>query len=226
MPTPPIFSVFGRSPIRPLQQHMSAVIACVEQFLLFLDAAAKQGDWVLAEKYQKEVVRLRNNAKDLRSDLRTHLPKSLFLPVARTDLLELLTMQDRIASRAKDIAGLMLGRQMIFPAMLTSEFFTFAERCVDAVQQAQIAISELDDLFETGFSGNEIHLIEGMIEKLSDIECDTDTMQITLRKQLFAIENTLPPIHVIFLYRILEWTGDLADYAHNVGDRLEILLAH
>ena len=225
MPTPPIFSVFGRSPIRPLQQHMSAVITCVEHFLLFLDAS-RQNNWGLAEQCQKEVVRLENNADLLKSDLRTHLPNSLFLPVARTDLLELLTMQDRIANKAKDIAGLMLGRQMAIPSVIADDFFIFAKRAAEAVAQAQKAISELDELLETGFSGNELHVIEGMIEKLSAIEHDTDTMQINLRKQLFAIENTLPPINVIFLYRVLEWVGDLADYAHNVGDRLEILLAH
>lgn len=225
MATPPIFSVFGRSPIRPLQKHMSAVIACVEQFLPFLEAV-KANDWQLAEKRQREIAKLENDADTLKSDLRTHLPKSLFLPVARTDLLELLTMQDRVANRTKDIAGLMLGRTMVLPETIANEFFTFAERCVDATRQAQKAISELDELFETGFSGNEVNLIENMIGKLSSIEHDTDTMQISLRKQLFAIENDLPPVEVIFLYKIIEWTGDLADRAQNIGDRLEILLAH
>ena len=112
MATPPIFSVFGRSPIRPLQKHMSAVIACVEQFLPFLEAV-KAKDWALAEKRQLEISDLENDADTLKSDLRTHLPKSLFLPVARTDLLELLTMQDRVANRAEDIAGIMLGRPTV-----------------------------------------------------------------------------------------------------------------
>lgn len=225
MATPPIFSVFGRSPIRPLQKHMSAVIACVEQFLPFLDAV-KQNDWALAEERQLLIAKLENDADTLKSDLRTHLPKSLFLPVARTDLLELLTMQDRVANRVKDIAGLMLGRQLTLPSVVANDFYQFAARCVDAAKQAQTAISELDELFETGFSGNEVHLIEDMIEKLSNIEHDTDDMQIALRRQLFSIENDLPPVEVMFLYKIMEWTGDLADRAQSVGDRLEILLAH
>ena len=204
---------------------MSAVIACVEQFLPFLEAV-KAKDWALAEKRQLEISDLENDADTLKSDLRTHLPKSLFLPVARTDLLELLTMQDRVANRAEDIAGIMLGRNMELPDEIADEFFTFAERCVDATRQAKKAIFELDELFEAGFSGNEISLIADMIEKLSDIEHDTDKMQISLRKQLFAIENDLPPVEVMFLYQVIEWTGDLADRAQNIGDRLEILLAH
>lgn len=225
MPTSPIFSVFGRSPVRPLQKHMSAVIACVDQFLPFLEAV-KANDWELAEKYQKKITRLENDADKLKSDLRTHLPKSLFLPVARTDLLELLTMQDRVANRTQDIAGLMLGRKMILPEQIASDFFIFAKLCVKATHQAKKAIFELDELFETGFSGNEVHLIEDMIEKLSTIEHETDTMQVALRKALFIIETELPPIEVMFLYKIIEWTGDLADRAQSIGDRLEILMAH
>jgi predicted phosphate transport protein (TIGR00153 family) len=78
---------------------------------------------------------------------------------------------------------------------------------------------------ETGFSGNEVKLVEGMITKLSKIERDTDEQQIHLRQILFGIEEKLPPVNVIFLYKIIEWTGDIADRAQDIGDRLQILLA-
>ncbi|HBP75141.1 MAG TPA: phosphate transport regulator, partial [Alcanivorax sp.] len=35
----------------------------------------------------------------------------------------------------------------------------------------------------------------------------------------------LPPVDVIFLYKIIEWIGDLADRAQKVGGRLQLLLA-
>jgi uncharacterized protein len=64
-----------------------------------------------------------------------------------------------------------------------------------------------------------------MIATLADIERDTDRMQIELRAIIFALENELPPVNVIFIYKIIEWTGDLADRAQDIGDRLQILLA-
>ena len=64
-----------------------------------------------------------------------------------------------------------------------------------------------------------------MLEELDAIERDTDEMQITLRRQLREIENELNPIDVMFLYKILEWVGDLADIAERVGSRLELMLA-
>jgi hypothetical protein len=67
--------------------------------------------------------------------------------------------------------------------------------------------------------------VEKMISQLDAIEDDTDSLQISLRKNLLAIEKDLNPVDVMFLYQIIDWVGDLADLAERVGARLEILLA-
>ncbi len=157
--------------------------------------------------------------------MRLHLPKSLFLPVPRSDLLELLSVQDKVANRAKDIAGLMLGRQMHIPHSLQSQMLAYVKRAVDASAQALKAMNELDELLETGFGGREATLVESMVEELEAIERDTDRMQIEVRRALYALEKELPPVDVMFLYNIIDWVGDVADRAERVGNRLEQLLA-
>ncbi|MES2218631.1 MAG: TIGR00153 family protein [Pseudomonadota bacterium] len=224
MPTTPFLNMFGRSPIGPLEEHMAKVAACVKQLGPFFDAVFAQ-DWPAVAKFQKEIVQLENEADDMKRELRLHLPKGLFMPVSRSDLLELLSVQDRLANKAKDIAGIVLGRKMVFPPTTAILFLEFLRRSIEASQQANTAIHELDELLETSFSGNEIKLVEGMIAKLSDIERDTDRMQIELRGIIFELENKLPPVNVMFIYKIIEWTGDLADRAQDIGDRLQILLA-
>ena len=84
---------------------------------------------------------------------------------------------------------------------------------------------ELDSLLETGFSGREATLVEKMVEELEEIERETDRMQITVRRALFNLKKDLPAVDVIFLYKIIEWIGDVADRAERVGNRLEQLLA-
>lgn len=224
MPTTPFLNMFGRSPIGPLEEHMSKVHACVKELGPFFEAVLKE-NWIAAESYQQKIARLENEADDMKRDLRIHLPKSLFMPVSRSDLLELLSVQDRLANKAKDVAGIVLGRKMIMPTPMAQDYVAFLQRCIDASHQADTAIHELDELLETGFSGNEIKLVEGMIAKLSQIERDTDEKQVHLRQMLFEIEDKLPPVNVIFLYKVIEWTGDLADRAQEIGDRLQILLA-
>lgn len=174
---------------------------------------------------QEEVARHENEADDLKHELRLHLPRSLFMPVERRDVLEVLNTQDRIANRAKDIAGLIRGRRMTIPESIADDFSEFISRGVDACAQAHRIIDELDELVETGFSGVEVDRVQEMIKELDRIEKDTDVIQIRIRSKLFDIERDLPPIDVMFLYRIIDWTGDLGDRAQRVGSRLQIMLA-
>ena len=161
----------------------------------------------------------------LSHQLRLHLPKSLFLPVPRTDLLELLTMQDRIANRAKDIAGIMLGRKMTIPANMHTQTLEFVQSGVRTAEQALTAINELDELLETGFSGRELAVVERMIQELDKLEEKADELEISMRSSLFRLEAELPPIDVMFLYSVIDWIGDLSNRAHDVGGRLQLLLA-
>lgn len=44
-----------------------------------------------------------HEADDMKHVLRHHLPKGLFMPVDRRDLLDVLMMQDAVINQAKDI---------------------------------------------------------------------------------------------------------------------------
>lgn len=216
--------IFGASPIRPLQDHMARVLECAEALPPFMEAA-QAGDWERAGKQRKELTRLENEADDLKKDIRMHLPSTLFMPVSRSDVLDLLTVQDRVANKAKDVAGLVLGRQMNLPAAIADDYNRFLQRNLDAVRQAHRTVRELNDLMESGFGPAEIEAILRLIDELDDIERDTDELQVPLRSSLFAIEKDLPPIDAMFLYRVIDWTGDIADMAQRVGSRLQLLIA-
>lgn len=219
-----IFSMFGASPVRPLQKHMDEVSTCASQLVPFFEAVLA-GDWDAAARQQQAIVACEDSADRLKRDLRLHLPSGWLMPMSRRDLLEVLTVQDRIANKAKDIAGLILGRHMTFPENIGPKLVTFVQRCLDASTQANNAINELDELVETGFRGHEVDLVESMIEELDKIESDTDALQVEIRALLYAQEKDLPPVDVMFMYRIIEWIGDLADLAQRVGSRLELMLA-
>lgn len=218
-------NIFGSSPVMPLEKHVDIAYRCTRELVEFFQAAIAD-DWDKARAVRAEVEALEHEADDLKKEIRLHLPKSLFMPVPREDLLELLLVQDKMANRAKDVSGLVLGRKMHIPAAIADKFLEFVQRCVDAAKQARKSVRELDELFTTGFRGAEVSLVSSMIEELDQIETDTDDLQAELRAELFAVEKTLDPIHVIFLYRVIELTGEIADMAERVGRRLELLLSH
>ncbi len=216
--------LFGRSPITPLQEHMYRVYMGIKHLTPLIEGMIEADqDKILAA--QKEIVDGEHDADDMKKDLRTHLPKGLFMPVDRRDVLDVLLRQDIIANQAKDVASLIVGRSMTLPEEMNAPFLAFTKRCVDTVKQALQTINELDELVETGFRGLEVDHVEEMLVELGNIESETDTMQEDLRQTLFKLEEKLSPVDVIFTYRLIDWVGAVADNAERVGSRLSLMLA-
>lgn len=220
----PLGALFAKSPIRPIQEHMTKAQSCVVLLKVFLEASFEK-DWEKAYSLQQEIRGVENEADDIKANVRISLPKNIFLPVPRTDLLGLLSTQDMLANGAKDIAGLMLGRKMEIPESLTDNFRIYFDECLSASEQALKAINELDELLETGFRGKEVELVEGLVIELDRLEHKTDISQIKLRSELFKLEDSLPAVNVIFLYKIIDKVGELADISQKIGGRLLLLMA-
>ena len=216
--------VFAKSPIKPMIEHMDEVHRCAEALKEFFKAVYAK-DWASAETARSKIVTHEQKADELKRKIRLNLPSGLFMPVERTDLLELVSQQDRIANKAKDISGLMTGRELTIPEPLVKDFDAYLNRCIDAAAKARETIAEFDDLLETGFKGRERDLVDDFIAELDAIEADTDKLQIQLRKDLRKIELGMNPLDAMFLYRILDWVGDLADLSERVGARFELMLA-
>lgn len=222
--TNPIAALFGKSPFKPLQQHMRIATECVAEVPALFQALI-EGNAAGVEAQKDKIFTKEDEADTLKNDLRDHLPKSLFMPVDRRDLLEVLSMQDSIADTAQDIAGLLVERKMEVPPGMAEPLMKLVARCVDACEQAHKIIEEVDELVEMGFSGREAAQVEAMVNELSRIEGETDVMGMELSRRLFAQEDTMKPVSVMFWYQLIQWIGDLADYAEKVGDRLRLLMA-
>ena len=219
-----LISLFGRSPFKPMQEHIKVAVRCAEEVpALFEALCAGDRDGVVAVR--DRINALENEADAIKNELRANLPKSLMLPVDRRDLLEVLDMQDSIADTAQDIAGLLFERPMEVPENLKEPLLALTRRCVEACDQAVKIIGELDELVETGFRGRESDLVSEMVAELNRIETDTDEMGTELVRRLFAQEDEMKPVSVMFWYELIQWVGDLADYAEKVGNRLRLLLA-
>lgn len=76
-----------------------------------------------------------------------------------------------------------------------------------------------------GLSRREVKLIDDMIVEINKLEKRTDKRQTRLRAALFKVEDKLPPVHVMFYYKLIELIGEVADYAERTGNRLQILIA-
>ena len=224
MSTSYVARIFGRSPFGPMQDHIDVCLRCAEMTIPVLDAVAAD-DWDKVRRLQEEITALENEADQLKADIREHLPRGFFLPVSRPDLLELLARQDRIANRAKGIVGLLLGRRLRFPQPITARVRELAEGCIATCALARDVVHRLDELLEAGFSGRQTEEVRQLVRGIDEKERFCDELEARLRAELFELEEGLNPVDVMFMYRVIESIGDLADHAEGVGHRLDQLLA-
>ena len=222
--TNPMAALFGKSPFKPIQEHMRIVTDCVAEVPALFQALV-DGDQGKVEAQKTAIFEKEHAADALKNELRGRLPKSMLMPVDRRDLLDVLGMQDSIADTAQDIAGLLVERRMEVPDGMAEPLLALVNRCLDTCNQAGKIIEELDELVEMGFRGREASQVEDMVAELNRIEDETDEMGMALTRSLFAQEDSMKPVSVMFWYQLIQWVGDLADYAEKVGDRLRLLIA-
>ena len=217
-------NLFGKSPIRPMQQHMQASLACAREVLPLFEAMAA-GNVSDLNSHREKIERLEHEADRIKNEIRSHLPKRMMLAIERRDMLEILDFQDSIADVAQDIAELVEIRSMTIPESLVDPMLDLVRRSIAACEAAGRIIDELDELVETGFRGREVARVEEMIDELSRIETDTDDLTERVQRKLFALESELG-VGIVFWNQIVGWVSNLADYAERVGNRLRLLIAN
>jgi predicted phosphate transport protein (TIGR00153 family) len=220
---PLITSLFGRSPIRPMQQHMAAAVTCAREVLPLVEAMAAGDTAAIAER-RTEISRLEHEADEIKNEIRSNLPRRFFMAVSRRDMLEILDHQDSIADRAQDIAELAEIRSMTTPEPLREPIFELVRLVIATCEQAERVINRLDELVETGFGEGEVARVEEMISAVNREESETDAAAERCLRKLFGIEDELG-VSTLFWYKMIQWISEMADFAERVGNRLRLLIA-
>ena len=95
-------NLFSRSPFAPLQTHMEKVAICVDKLKELFDAFFQQESETIG-KLADEISDLEHSADLTKNDIKSNLPRGLFMAINKTDLLQILSLQDSIADTAEDI---------------------------------------------------------------------------------------------------------------------------
>jgi predicted phosphate transport protein (TIGR00153 family) len=217
-------ALFGKSPFQPLQLHMEKARACVKRMRPFF-AAVLDGDDEKQARLVEQICRLESEADVIKNDIRNHLPKSMFLPVDRRDLLEILANQESLADTAEDIAVTLTLRKMSFHPELEAPLEELLGGVTKVCFLAADIIQRLDELVETSFGGPEAEKVSEMIDRLNVEETITDDIGARIARKLFALESELGPICVMLWFRVFRQLGELATIAERLGNQLRLLLA-
>jgi predicted phosphate transport protein (TIGR00153 family) len=219
-----IFDLFAKSPFGPLQDHMRKVMDCVS-LIPDLYRALEEEDELNFKRLVEEIKEAEHEADKIKNEIRGDLPKTVFTPVDRDDLLEVLSLQDSVSDFAEDVAVLLSMKSLPFPATMRNEFWKFLEQVMVTVNQYAKINEELDELMEASFGGAEAGKVEEMINNLGQEEHKTDRLQHELVQKLLTMEDEIGTLNVIMWMKVFEATGNMANRAEKVGNRLRLFLS-
>jgi hypothetical protein len=80
-------------------------------------------------------------------------------------------------------------------------------------------------LIESGFGLNESKKMFKMIDNISFLETEADSLEDTLVERLYVIEKDMYPVDVMFWYKVFELIGDIADFSKKTSNRLRLTIA-
>ena len=218
-----IRKLFGRSPFVPLQMHMAKVAECVDEIPKIFEAYQRQ-DSEIVESLSNKISRLEHEADVMKSDIRNSLPRGLFMPIDRVNLLQILNLQDSLANSAQNIAVLLTLKQARTFGQFEADFNNLVVKCLDAFMFARKIIDGLDELLETGFGGVEAQKVKELVDMVAFKEHEADVIQGKLLRSLLANEDSISYGDFFLWTRIIRQVAGLADRAEGLANAIRMTL--
>lgn len=218
-----IATLFGRSPFAPIQKHMEKVSNCVDHLVTICDAL-HQRNFEQIEALSLEISRLEHQADLTKNDIRNQLPKNLFLPMDRQNLLTILTIQDSIADNAEDIGMLFTLKHLkIFPDF-EEDFDKFVKKNIESFNVAKKIIAALHELFQSSFGGLEAETVKNLIDDVAFKEHEADLIQKSLLKKLFNAEHELSYSEFYLWIKVLGSIGNISNLSEKLANCIRLTL--
>jgi len=220
---PSILDLFRKSPFGPLHEHMLKVKECIG-LLRPLFEAAVAGDREKQAEITKKISKVEHEADLIKTDIRRTVPKGIFLPVQREDLLGFLKLQDDIADSIEDAAVLLSMKELPVPPALGEQILIYVDKVLAVCQRTDEATDHLKNLVEAGFGGKEADNVVGLVEEAEHAEWEADKQGLELARKLFSLEGEISPVDIFLWFRIFFVLGKIANHAEKTGDRLRRML--
>ena len=218
-------NLLAKSPFGPLMEHQHKVHACAALAPELVETCL-DGDRDRLAELARQASALECEADTLKSQVRDGLHNSLFMPVSRGDVLNVLAAQDSIADCTEDLGVLLTMRPMEpLPTEVADLLRQHTEASMAVVALGTEVVDQLDSLLNSSFSGPEAKRVEQMMTEVDRLEHEADKVQDQLAKSFFAHEDEFKPAAIYLWIKIFNKIGDLANYTENMVHRIRLFMA-
>jgi len=213
-----------KSPFGQLVEHMEKVRECID---LLRDGLISYyaGDYKSFSNITKKISEIEHEADLIKSNIRNHLPSTIFMPVDKGKFMKALREQDKILDHAENLAFMLDMRHTKIPKKLREVFIEHAKLVIKTVGAMEDAVENTRALVETRFVKRDRGQTKEFIHKVHRLDWEADRKKIEMNRGIYKLEKKLDPMDVYHLLKIADWVDDIADHAENVVDWLRAMMA-
>jgi len=213
-----------KSPVELLREHAQTTKKASEFILPTLEAFLSENTEALST-ISKRVDQLERNADDLKVQIRESYSKLKFVYFDRVDVLTILQQEDAVIDAIDDFAKYVMLNTLEKPLdeELANLLFQLAREASQAIDVMFKSVEGLILVVESSFSPKSLQDEEKEALEVEDLEASTDKTSIEIGKRLFSMKNSIHPVDLFFLEKVVRLLARIADHAENVVERIRMI---
>jgi len=215
-------NLFGQSPFEHIVQHARKVHECVNLIRPIADAILA-GNMPLLMELQDKMSKTEYEADLIKDEIRQKLPRQLFLPVERGDVLNFVRQLDRMGDDAEDFSVVATFRKLEVPQDLRPDFLALVEKTIQTSEAMLALAEELALLQKSDFEGDKAQGVLGKIQYVCRLEWESDKLSRALARKYYSIAG-IDPVLIMLLEKLCRTLSGVADHAENVGKTLRLMI--
>lgn len=212
------------SPYKMLDEHFKKVCKATRK----VDKMVKlylEGNFTEASSVSVEISRLEQEADELKRNLRKSIPRKIFMPISKEDLLDVLRSNERIIDTCQDVAQLLDMRETRVPDELHPLYERFLGHIIDAVDSLRDMMNLLGKVLESAFAKVETNEVIGLGHLVHEHEYKADSVNKQLSKAIYDLEDQESPMALFHMMKFSDVLDSIADHAENAANSLVLVVS-
>ncbi len=204
-----------------LKRHTKLIVSCLADLPSALEAYIR-GDKKRLEEIALTINEIEKDADKIKTNIRTHLPKGIILPVEKFNLFLYLKEQDSLADLAERLLK-------IFTLYQIKRLSLFAQELTNLLNQSLSPLSKLEEIVENTFryltTWDELsrEMAISCIREVRHSQYLTEKLAYALKERIYA--TSIDTMDFLHLSQIIDIIVGISLHMENVVDHLRAMLA-
>ncbi len=218
----PFFNMFMTSPFEGLQEHAGKVKECSWAFQQAIECHFSP-KCTTFEEFRDEISRLESKADAIKRRIRGHVPKRTMTPVSTFLIFRYLKQQDAVLDAVEDTLDWISFRsEKKIPLELEKDFALLVNAVIDPIENLASMVAEAREYFKS-YSEKQRTVVKNIIHTLHQQEREVDKFEDIIKRKVLNME--IDAVSIMYLVRLAEIIGSIADHAQNAGDMMRAMLS-